>query len=353
MPTTLQACYDMVLRLSAESVDAVLGVIKGVTVAKSGVQATGKFILVDKDGKHTRDEKLGKRKLPVFTDDATLTTLMDAAKAAGPRVKSREDHDDSIGARAGYADTFRRENDRVVADLHVFESYRNRALVLETATATPGEIGLSIDMTPTFEIVGEKALMRISELHAVDIVDEGAITPEGLLLSAGVDRPARMKTQPPETMDEETLKAINALTSKVNDCMTAIGKLTAPPPAADAEMKAIKEQNEKLAATVEASTKALKEVTASIAQMKREKALLGFRGSAEQRGTIVALPAEEIEKLNAEQKSYLTLVDECVAKEKCSRVDAHGRVQKTDEGKLAYRAHLDAKGVSGRQTMAA
>lgn len=169
-------------QLRAEKIDVANNVIRAATVAVAGVRATGKTVMLDKSGGRTLDEKLCARRLPIFTDEKTLETLMAAAAASdGKRVKCREDHVDAVGARAGFANNFKRVGDRVVADVTLFESYANRAIVLETAERAPQQIGLSMDFEPDFEILGDRALIRVRSLSAVDIVDAGAVTPNGLL----------------------------------------------------------------------------------------------------------------------------------------------------------------------------
>ena len=360
---TLAANHTLRQHLRASRVDAAAGVIYGATVAKAGVQATGKTLFLDSKGAITRDEKLAARKLPVFTDDKTLDTLMAAAAGAGPRVKVREDHDDSLGARAGYASAFVKTTDgRVTTDLRLFQEYRNRALVLETATETPSEIGLSIDFRPSFEIVGDKALMRVEELYAVDIVDEGAITPGGLLLSAGVDTTGKKETQngkpePTAQMptNEEIMAALKELAGNVGACMAAVSKLTAAPaPAAPTDaMAAFKDVTEKLSLQVTQMNDQLKVVIADNAKLKKERALLGFRGTPSERAAAAAAPgAEDIERMAANRKDYLALVREHREKTKCSAAAAHSAVQKTEEGAAAYALHLSARGVV-RENMAA
>lgn len=353
---TLEANHTLRCRLAAEAVESETGVIRGCTVAKAGVQATGKFVMLDAAGAITRDEEQCKSRLPVFTDAKTLDTLMTAAKAAGKRVKMREDHDDSVGARAGYVADFKRitsgDEDRVVTDLHIFKSYRNRNVMLETAQETPEEIGLSIDFTPSFELAGDRALMRVSELHAVDIVDEGAITPDGLLLSAGVDSVQKSESDkisdsnPPEKMAspslEEIMASVSALAASLKECQAGIAKLSTPPatPTPDpAAMAAVNELKTQLAAQAETS----KANTAAIAQMKKEKALLGFRGTEAEKIALSAAPIEDIEKLTQGKKSFLQLVDERVASAKCKRSEANLWVMKNHRAE--YAEHLSAKGI--------
>jgi len=346
---TLEANHKLSSRLSAEAVDTAHGIIRGCTVAKAGVQATGKFVMLDDRGQITRDPEEMASEVPVFTDETTLTTLMAAAKAAGKRIKVREDHVDEVGARAGYADAFKQTDDgRVIADIHLLKSYKHREVVLETSLETPEEIGLSIDFTPTFELREGKAFMRVSELHAVDIVDEGAITPDGLLLSASVDTERKFEnarnSTPKNTMAADTspnteiLAAINNLAKAMSEGFAKMSAPAAAPatPATDPKveeaLKAANEAKEQLAAQKQ-----------EIVQMKREKALLGFRGTSEERAKLATAQPEEIEKVTAEKKDYLALVDERAAAAKCKRSEAHQWVMKNHPGE--YTAHLAAKGV--------
>jgi len=187
--------HDLRLVLAASTVDEKAGLISGATVAKSGVPAIGKFVFLKRDGTLTADAEADDvvEKLQVVTDDKTLDTLLAAIKDAGGRLKVRVDHDDSIGARVGYAEHFRRDGDRVSCDISAFDASPHRALVLETAKKDGANVGLSCDLTPTFEVIGGRAVMRVKAIKAVDIVDRGAITPDGLFLSARVDNETESK----------------------------------------------------------------------------------------------------------------------------------------------------------------
>ncbi len=353
MTTTLESSHDIRCRLSAQSVDADLGLIRGCTVMKADVQATGKFVMLDAKGVITFDDEQCKKRIPVFTDAKTLDTLMAAAKVVGERIKMREDHDDSVGARAGYASDFKRitdaDGDRVATDLHVFNSYRNRAVMLETAKETPREIGLSIDFEPTFEIVGEKALMRVRTLNAVDVVDEGAVTPDGLFLSARVDKPRKSEIEnipvTKTTMAAETspnadiLAAITAMGKTICDSLASLAAAKPAAAAPDAKVEealsAIRAENVKLAAEV-------KKVTDQATASRKERALLGL--SPNERTALAASPVEDIEKAAAGKKDYLTLVNEHVAATKCKKSEAHQFVMKAHSAE--YRAHLNSRGIS-------
>lgn len=348
----VEESHDLSCTLSAGTVDNI-GVIRGATVAKANVVALGKYVMLDKAGAITRDPKQGVKKLPIYTDEKTLTTLMGAVKDAGGKLKVREDHDDSIGARAGFADSFAlAQNGTVTADVHLFDSYRNRSVVIETASKTPDKIGLSIDFVPQYELAGDKALMRISSIEAVDIVDAGAITPDGMFLSAGVDSAARLQarknSEPDSPMTPEEImaavtKAIAPYTAAVDECKSALAKLTAAAAATPAPDAAMKAEVESLKLKAEAAEKAAKDATTATAQLKKERALLGFKGTASEKVSLASKTAEEIEQLNATAKDYLTLVAERAESAKCSKTEAHIFVQRNN--REVYAAHLKAKGV--------
>lgn len=351
--------FSLSLQLAAGRVDAATGVLYGCTVAKAGVQAAGKRVFLDKDGKVTFDEELMVKELPVYTDQKTLDTILSASAVAGPKIKAREDHDDSIGARAGFFDMFTKDGDRLVADMHLFAAYRNRDVVLETADKTPLEIGLSIDFIPTFELLPDRALMRCKELLAVDIVDEGAITPGGLFLSAGVDTgdndqlasPAPAKTNTKMT-NEEIMAALAELKKTVGDCMAQMSKLaTAPAPAVPAEitdgLKAIREEQVRLSAESKTNAEKLIAATAENLRLKMSARALGVRvlPNEKDRVTLATGTVEDIEKLAnlGEVKTYDQIVAERVTSTKCKRTEAHLWAMKAHAAE--YREHLKAKGI--------
>ena len=348
------ADHELAYCLSASAVDTVGGVLSGVTVAKSGVRAKGKYVLLDASGNITRDPKQAKSRLPVFTDEKFLDTLMGAAQDAGGKVKVRSDHDDALQARAGYATNFRRLEDRVICDIHLLKSYRDRATVIETAASSPELIGCSIDFVPSFEVQKDKAIMRAELLTAVDIVDEGAVTPGGLFMRSGVDNDTKdetalpiLSTETSLTMAKETEKA--PLT--VDDCMAALTSLSetvkglaasfaslskpAAPVTDPAVMSAIDELKTQLKATAELVEKQAGEITKLSAGESRKNAALGLKASDAKLADVQEQEAERV-RLAAEKdadgkkpKGFLALVK-----------------AKKDEGKLsAYEAH--------RQTMAA
>jgi hypothetical protein len=339
--------YELSYQLNVGAIDPTAGTISGATVAVSGVKALGKFVFLDGRGNLTRDEKLAVTKLPVYTDAKTLSTLMAAAQEAGGVLKIRSDHSETLQDRAGYADQFRVVENRVVADLHLNDSYRDKAIVLETAAKTPKLIGLSIDMIPSFDIEDGKALMRIDELLAVDIVDAGAITHDGLFLSRGVDKLPTVNNSPKITMADNKDKPAEPT---VADCMKAIGELAAAFKALS-EKKPDEAKDNVLSANLKEVSDQLSVLKTEVVSMKKEKAALGLSNGGmsptaeEETAKALKLKADKEEA----EKKNLTFS----AKAEQLFKDAGGKLQRSDikaqlmkdEPEL-YRSHLKALNVT-------
>lgn len=264
--------YELSCQLNAGAIDSQSGIIRGATVAVAGVEATGKFVCLDKSGNITNDEKLAVTKVPIYTDAKTLTTLMGAAQDAGGTLKIRSDHSETLQDRAGYADGFRIVDNRVTADLHLHKSYRDREIVLETAMSTPKLIGLSIDMIPFFDIENGKAMMRVAELLAVDIVDAGAITHDGLFLKREVDKlptvnnPQKLnlmatENEKKEPTTGECMAKIDGLSKLFSDFMASQPK---------------KEEQAALSSDLKAVSTQLSAISTEVLNMKKTNAALGL-----------------------------------------------------------------------------
>lgn len=360
---------DLAYCLAAAVVDSASGILRGVTVAKADVKAKGKYVYLDAAGNIVKDPKLAKTKLPVFTDDEMLNTLMGAAQDAGGRVKVRSDHDDSLAARAGYATNFRKVEDRVVCDLHLNSSYRDRATVLETAQKTPDLMGCSIDFLPTFVITKDKALMRVSDLSAVDIVDEGAVTPGGMFMRTGVDKETDDELPNPEispltTMAakddkkmptiEECVAAMSAMQTAIDTLASSMKALTAQPVAT---MSAVDELKTTLAAFKAENEKLAKEqadfITTQnekLATLARERQALGLKaGDAKKLSEAEEQEAERtrlaaVRDADAKKpKTYLALVEAKKAEGKLSASECHRYVMSTNPE--AYRKHQIDTGI--------
>ena len=185
--------------IAGDAIDTATGKLTGVVVAEVGT-AIGHFVFLDRDGRvlgnggadDAKNFNLVAKRVPLGADQKTLETIIEAGKVAG-RVRTREDHKDTIEARVGFMEDFRLDGNRVLADCNVLDNYRNRGLLLETAQKTPELIGMSGDFKFTAEVVGDAAFMRVARIDAVDLVDEGAITHSGLF-----------RALPPPPVDNKT-----------------------------------------------------------------------------------------------------------------------------------------------------
>lgn len=341
------------------------GIIPGVTVAEIGV-ATGHFAFLDRDNNvlgvggfaDMAECKGAVKRIPLCMDAKSLETVVTAGKAAN-RVKAREDHDDSVGARAGYGANFRLEEGKAVCDMTVFSAYRNRGVFMETAAETPELIGLSGDFKFTAEIIGDKAMMRVTRIDAVDIVDKGALTHAGLF-RAKVDTPATEETQlstmakskPPvaEVPDMETFKALcesiaayraqhaeNDIGPAVEECMNlfsapAIKPVPVPtPPGAPApanstntmtaaeKTELTKELTASMSVIVETAVKTA--VTTAKSEFQKEMSALGIKPAA---APAPAVPATEPAPVTqpAAKTDFLSLRASIASERKISLVDA-------------------------------
>lgn len=174
---------------SAPRVDREAGVIRGVAVMTSG-EARGHGMLID---------------------GATLNSTADLINAREAGMKSRFTHpgmcDDGMGKKLGNVKNARVVGDQVVADLH-FSGSASRTpegdlagYVFDLAEEAPADFGLSVVITgkqawkladgaevQTRErpanATTDKPFLRPSGLSAVDVVDDPAANPSGLLAAA-------------------------------------------------------------------------------------------------------------------------------------------------------------------------
>jgi hypothetical protein len=362
--------HELQFRFKSGKVDVAAGILRDVTVAKAGVIAEGKYLYLDKAGQPTRDPAAAVQRLAVTTDETTLDTLLAAVKDAGGKLRVRSDHDDALSARAGYATNFRKTGDLVICDIHLLDSYRDRGQVLEVSNETPELIGMSIDFEPSFFISKNSAAMRVEEIYAVDIVDAGAITPNGLYLSRGKvdkepkDNPTKIsmakddKTTAPTI--EDCMAQIKALADQHGEMKEMLAKFAQgnPPKKAEKddekgssnkekggsdpvedddstdELKAdMKEMRDQLSKTMEAFT-----------AFQKSQSALGLKQTAKtEGGADSAAEAERIrlaaEKDKGQPKTYLQLMKEKKSDAKYKSVhERHAAIMQ--EAPEAYARHI-------------
>lgn len=372
----------------AQQIDATKGIIPGVTVAEVGV-ATGHFCYLDRDGKvmgvggvaDAEEFKGAVKRLPLGMDEKSLQTIV-AAIPANKKVKTREDHSDAIAARAGYAQAFRVEGGKCVCDLQVYDAYANRALFLETAAKSPEEIGLSGDFKFTVEVVAGMALMRVTRVDAVDIVDKGALTHAGLFKALPVDSTqsgnltTMAKAQDGEP-DFEGFKSLcdslaaysaknKASLAKIQECMASLAGITPVAGVADpaggtpgAAAAALAAKPEAVIADLSAKLTALetnlkaevaKSVKAEVVELKKNFSALGLKAGETPAPGAEATKAEEAAALAApaaakpgEPKTFLELKASIAKERKLKGSDAAAAAMR--EKPALYQAHLKALGI--------
>jgi len=73
-----------------------------------------------------------------------------------------------LSDRLGCIDTFSLEGNKVVGTLRLLRASKLRDAILESAETTPDLLGLSLDFEPVYEVRGDRALLRIVSVGAVD-----------------------------------------------------------------------------------------------------------------------------------------------------------------------------------------
>jgi hypothetical protein len=362
--------HELRFQLNAgDSVDNKAGILRGVTVAKAGVDAQGKFLYLDQNGDPLPTEAGAVKKLAITTDETTLDTLLGAIQDAGGRLKVRSDHDDAIQARAGYAVNFRKIDDRVVCDIHLNDSYRDREIVLEVAKDTPELIGLSIDFMPSFQLEKDTAIMRVGEIYAVDIVDAGAITPSGLYMQREtVDKKIIIKPKTTFIMASTKEPTMAECMASITECMATIkgvgqqftdemGKFYKMAfPNADKKGKdggdgddGDGDNDAELKATIKSLALQVKAATDSMAAMRAERVSLGLNAekSAADKSADAAAEAERVRlaKEKIVPKTYLELLAEKKKEGMQLSHDRHAWVLANHPE--AYQAYLNGKVKTG------
>jgi hypothetical protein len=227
---------------------------------------------------------------------------------------------------------FRIEDEKVLADLQLFQTSPRRDFILELATKTPEAFGLSISFEGKPQDVNGAAYARCTRLRSVDLVDEPAANPDGLF-EAPVDdaqtSETPMKEEPkPEAMAEapaptveERLATVEASISEIKGMLTALlTEETTEAPETEVEVE--------------------KEMPAAMSAKAEEVAGAAFEAVEEK---ILGAVETKFEALAALIKSFGTPVAPGVATEaKADQPTDFSELRKNPE---AYRNHLIAKGI--------
>jgi hypothetical protein len=149
-------------QLTPAKIDVQSGIIYGVCVMSKG-EAKGHNLLLD---------------------DCSIDGFLSlcSSRKDGVKVRFGKDHDAGADDINGALKNFRREGDKIVADMHLLKSDEKYNKIIEMAEKMAHEFGLSASTTADEELIGHDRYVRFTEVHSVDIVSNPAAT-KGLFFS--------------------------------------------------------------------------------------------------------------------------------------------------------------------------
>jgi len=133
------------------------GIIKGVSLIKRG-PAVGH---ADKQGRQ------------MMVDEKTIAQIFECANQLGT-LKVRADHGSGVLSTIGYVENMRVEGEKILGDMHIYESEESRPKILEIAQKNPDHLGLSLEFGGEDEVDGEHVFARCNKLIAVALVSDPA-----------------------------------------------------------------------------------------------------------------------------------------------------------------------------------
>lgn len=205
------------------SIDAELGVIKGVAVITEG-PALGHF-----------DRKTDN---PIFADAKTLAEVLACAKQYAGGLKVKMTHAGDAADIVGFLRNFRIDGQVLRADFHALQSTPHRAYIMEVAQTVPHAFGLSIAFSGATEIDGERALARCSEIYSADLVSEPAANPNGLFTAQPNRDGPKLTIENTSKMEDDMKDVLAKLSAQIEEMGARLSKLETPVvPEVDAEVE--------------------------------------------------------------------------------------------------------------------
>ena len=264
---------------TADKIDTVNAVIRGVSVITSGLIARGHDLEVDQ---------------------VTLDQMQACADAKG-QVPVKVDHKSGAAAVCGFLTKFRQEDGKLKADWFLLESHPQKAQILEVAQRMPRGVGLSASFVSPEKperTQSGKAAARCLELISVDYVTLPAANPNGMF-AAKVDSPnTAMTPEQLAAINEAIAKAIAPIATQLAETQKQL-KIAQNPPSLedvagmdDAQLAELGLTKEDVQAALEAAAEA--EAAGEIADGEGVEGSAegeGVDGSAEGSGEGAAAPA--------------------------------------------------------------
>lgn len=199
----------------------VLIIQKGIAKGHYAVQEGSKVVNFD----CTNPDHAELRKYQIVIGDETLDDV-ERCGVEADSTKCKLDHGATIKDIVGNYGTFRRDGDKVRADLTLMQSAPMRSYVEELFEKFAKKVGNSIDFDYRYEIQGDVAVARCVKLNSVDLVDAPAATNSLFNENPTPTNPAHM---PLDTKDLEAIGTLidgklSAVKTDLNSQLTALSK---------------------------------------------------------------------------------------------------------------------------------
>lgn len=197
--------------LSTPRIDPENGIIRSVSLMEMG-DAKGHY---DKKGRQ------------VIIDDVTLEQLFKECKKLG-KIKVKANHGSGVFEVIGWADNFALQANKVLADVHIYESEGNRARILEIADKNPTHMGISMEFTGDDKARGEVCLSRCDGVIAAALVDDPAAN-RSLFSAKAEEIETETNTNNMEDEEKKDEPTLADLMSKFEEISTRLKALESPP----------------------------------------------------------------------------------------------------------------------------
>ncbi len=258
-----------------QEIDAPNAVVKGVSVISKGEAEGHGFVI----------------------DDTTLDQVCSLASKFSDGLKVRFNHpqkgkDAPIQSIAGCLKNFRKEDNKVRADLFLLKSNSDTAKIMEMASVMPEAFGLSVVFSGKDEESGDLKLARCTEIYACDLVDAPAANPTGLFSKPNTENSMfdKFTTQLSKLFGVDPSKATE---KEIEAALAATETKLAAKPTNDEEIKrlaAVDESIKTLSAEITA-LKADKDANVSLAKKAEIDSLIS---EASKEGKILPLDTADI-----------------------------------------------------------
>lgn len=165
----------------------------------------------------------------IMVDDVTLEQIFKTCKKLG-KVKVKADHGSGVMSTVGWADNFSLTSEKVLADVHLYDTEPQRDRLLEIADKNPDHMGISMEFNGKDKPNGKVCLSRCTEVFCAAIVSDPAAN-KSLFEVPEKDDEQEPQTQTNTTMEpneENEEPTISDLMAKFEELGTRLTALETP-----------------------------------------------------------------------------------------------------------------------------